>query len=128
MDAWLYAVFDSEIWNYKIKYNIKTLNLFIWVILSWIHWSSSFSDLMLKTSVLSLFESWSLPCSCSSSWIFNTLDGYDSLKCSIINIQIIINLMMEFKIYIVSPSFWASSFSKYRRILSHLDFLTSLNS
>ena len=26
MDAWLYAVVDGEIWNKKIKYNIKTLN------------------------------------------------------------------------------------------------------
>ena len=26
MDAWLYAVLDGEIWNEKIKYNIKFLN------------------------------------------------------------------------------------------------------
>ena len=81
---------------------------------------------MLITSDLNLFQSRSLPFSCSSSLIFNTLDGDDSLESSIINIQIIINLIMEFKIYIVSHSLLASSFSKYRRILSNLAFLTSL--
>ena len=71
----------------------------------------------------------SLPVSCLSSWIFNTLDGDDLLESSIINIQIIIiklNLMMEYKIYMVVLSSRASRLFKYRRILSKVAFLTSL--
>ena len=81
---------------------------------------------MLKTSALSPFQSRSLPFSCSSSWIFKTSDGNDSLESSIINIQIIIKLMMENMIYMDVPFSWASSFCKSRRILSYLALLTSL--
>ena len=80
---------------------------------------------MLKISVLSPLRSRFLPCSCWSSWIFHTLDGDDSLKCSIIYIKIIIiNQMMEYKIYIDVPFSWASSFCK-SRTRSYFAFLTS---
>ena len=81
---------------------------------------------MLKTSALSPFQCQSLPFSCSSSWIFNTLDGGNSLESSIWNIQIIIIiLMMEYKIYMDVPFICASRFCTSRRILSYLALLTS---
>ena len=113
----------------KIKNNIKTKNSSIGVILRMFWWFPSF-HLMLRTLALSPYQSRSLPVSCSSSWTFNTLDGDYLLESSRINIQIIImkiiiNLMMEYKIYMVVPSSRASSLFKYRRFLSKIAFLTS---
>ena len=87
------------------------------------------SNSILKTSALSPLQSRSLLISSSSSWIFNTLDGDDSLVCSIIIIQIIIiiiiHLMIEYKYYMDVSVSWASSFCKSRRTLSYLALLTS---
>ena len=124
MDAWLYAVVDDEIQNQKIKNNSKPMNSSIWVILK-MFWSFPFFHSMLRTSALSSIQSLSLPVSCSSSWIFNTLDGDDLLESSIINIQIIINMIIKYKIYMVVPSSRASSHFNYRRILSNVAFLIS---
>ena len=100
------------------------MNSSIWVILRKF-WSLPSSHSMLRTSALSSLQSRSLPVSYSSSWIFNTLDGDDLLESSIIIIQIIINLIMEYKIYMVVPSSRASSLFKYRRILFKVAFLIS---
>ena len=116
---------DGEIQNELVNYTIKTLNSSSNFILNWSPLSLPSSNSMLKTSGLNPLQSRSLPYFCSSSLIFITLDGDDLLESSIINIQIIINLMMEYKIYIDVPFSWASSFCKSRRTLSYLAFLTS---
>ena len=98
----LFVVVDSEIRNQKIKNNKKYE--FIWVILRKF-WSFPSFHSMLKTSALSPLQSRSLAVSYSSYWNFNTSDSDDLLENSKINILLIIiillliNLIMEYKIY-----------------------------